>query len=109
MDAKMDVEREDAPELDVDEAIDSMPKVLRAPFRKYLKKIMAKAGKPRSEMEDDDEDKAEDEREALADLHAEHKGKGPELPVTDEDLPESLRGDSEEEEPKKKGSVKRSK
>jgi hypothetical protein len=55
------------------------------------------------------EDKAEDEREALADLHAEHKGKGPEIPVTDEDLPESLRGDSEEEDTKKKDSGKRSK
>jgi hypothetical protein len=52
---------------------------------------------------------AEIEREALADLHAEHKGKGPEIPVTDEDLPESLRGDSEEEDTKKKDSGKRSK
>lgn len=98
---------DDAPELDVDDAIDSMPKALRAPFRKFLKKIMAKSGKPRSEQGDDAEDKAEDEREALADLHEEHTGKGPDIPVTDDDLPESLRGDSEEE-PKKKDS-KRSK
>lgn len=88
-------------EMDID---DLPPKVLR----KMLRQMMAKRGKPRSEMEDDSEDKAEDEREALADLHAEHKGKGPEIPVTDDDLPESLRGDSEEE-PKKKGSDKRSK
>jgi hypothetical protein len=89
-------------EMDID---DLPPKVLR----KMLRQMMAKKNKPRSEMEDGEEDKAEDEREALADLHAEHKGKGPEIPVTDEDLPESLRGDSEEEEPKKKGSEKRSK
>lgn len=89
-------------EMDID---DLPPKVLR----KMLRQMMAKKGKPRSEQGSDEEDKADDEREALADLHAEHKGKGPEIPVTDEDLPESLRGDSEEEDTKKKGSEKRSK
>lgn len=89
-------------EMDID---DLPPKVLR----KMLRQLMKKNGKPRSEMGEEEEDKADDEREALADLHAEHKGKGPDIPVTDDDLPESLRGDSEEEEPKKKGSDKRSK
>lgn len=92
-------------EMDID---DLPPKVLR----KMLRQMMAKKGKSRSEIEKiegSEEDEADDERQALADLHAEHKGKGPEIPVTDEDLPESLRGDSEEEEPKKKGSDKRSK
>lgn len=92
-------------EMDID---DLPPKVLR----KMLRQMMAKKGKSRSEIEKiegSEEDKADDERQALADLHAEHKGKGPEIPVTDDDLPESLRGDSEEEEPKKKGSDKRSK
>jgi hypothetical protein len=75
-----------------------MPKALRGPFRKFLKKVMAKSGKPRSERDEDEEDAAENEREDLADLHAEHTGKAPAIEVTDEDLPESLRGDSEEEE-----------
>lgn len=87
-------------ELDID---DLPPKVLR----KMLRQLMAKKNKPRSEQGDDEEEKAEEEREDLADLHEEHTGKGPDIPVTDEDLPESLRGDSEEE-PKKKDS-KRSK
>jgi len=100
---------DDAPQLDVDEAIDSMPKALRGSFRKFLKKIMAKSGKPRSEQGEEEEDEADDEREALADLHEEHTGKGPDIPVTDEDLPESLRGDSEEEEEPKKKDSKRSK
>lgn len=78
-------------ELDID---DLPPKVLR----KMLRQLMAKKGKPRSEQGEEAEDKAEEEREDLADLHAEHKGKGPDIPVTDDDLPESLKSDSEDEE-----------
>ena len=62
----------------------------------------------RAEQGEDEEEDADKEREDLADLHAEHKGKGPDIPVTEDDLPESLRGDSGEEKPAKKDS-KRSK
>lgn len=94
MDGEMELELDDLP-----------PKMLR----KMLRQLLAKKNKSRSEQGDDAEDKADDEREDLADLHAEHKGKGPDIPVTDEDLPESLRGDSEEEEEPKKKDSKRSK
>lgn len=92
MDGEMELELDDLP-----------PKMLR----KMLRQLLAKKNKPRSEQGEEKEEEADDEREALADLHEEHTGKGPDIPVTDEDLPESLRGDSEEE-PKKKDS-KRSK
>lgn len=78
-------------ELDID---DLPPKVLR----KMLRQLLAKNGKPRSEQGDDAEDAAEKEREDLADLHAEHKGKGPEIPVTDEDLPEIPKSDDDDED-----------
>lgn len=85
----------DAPQVDVDEAIDSMPKVLRAPFRKFIKQMMSKAGKP---ADDKEADKADEEREALSDLHEETKGKPKSIPVMDEDLPFNLGGDEESED-----------
>lgn len=96
---------EPKPQIDVDEAIDSMPKFLRGPFRKFIKEMMAKAGKPRDEEEDDD---ADEEREALSDLHEETNGKPAPIPVTDEDLPFSDEEDGEGE-PKKAPKKKRSK
>jgi hypothetical protein len=78
-------------ELDID---DLPPKVLR----KMLRQLMAKKGKPRSEQGEKAEDDAEKEREDLADLHAEHKGKGPDIPVTDDDLPEALKGQDDDED-----------
>lgn len=78
-------------ELDID---DLPPKVLR----KMLRQLMAKKGKPRSEQGEEAEDAAEKEREDLADLHAEHKGKGPDIPVTDDDLPEALKSDDDDED-----------
>jgi hypothetical protein len=76
-------------ELDID---DLPPKVLR----KMLRQLMAKKGKPRSEQGEEAEDAAEKEREDLADLHAEHKGKGPDIPVTDDDLPEALKSEDDD-------------
>lgn len=86
---------QDAPKVDVDEAIDSMPKVLRAPFRKFIKQMMAKAGKPADEKESDEADK---EREALADLHESHSGKAPKIEVLDDDLPFDLSNEAEGDE-----------
>jgi hypothetical protein len=97
----MDAEK---PELS-EEDIDHLPVAV---VRKMLRRMMAKKDKSRSELGEEAEDDAENEREDLADLHAEHKGKGPEIPVTDDDLPESLRADSDEAKPAKKDS-KRSK
>ncbi len=77
----------DASNLDLE---DLPPKALR----KLIKSLLAKMGKPASGKDADD---ADDEREALADLHAEHKGKPPTIPVTDEDLPFNV-GDDEEDD-----------
>lgn len=94
----------ETPEL-CEEDIDHLPVAV---VRKMLRRMMAKKDKSRSELGEEAEDEAENEREDLADLHAEHKGEGPEIPVTDDDLPESLRADSGEAKPTKKDS-KRSK
>lgn len=83
----------DAPQVDVDEAIDAMPKVLRAPFRKFIKEMMAKAGKPR---DDKGADEADEEREALADLHEEHKGKPTPIEALKSDFPPELSEDGDE-------------
>lgn len=66
-------------------------------LRKIIEAMMKKAGQP-----DDDEasEKKNDEREQLADLHEEHKGNVPKVPVTDEDLP-GVEDDEDEEEDKK--------
>lgn len=86
-------------ELDID---DLPPKVLR----KMLRQMMAKKNKKPGERDEEEEDKADEEREALSDLHAEGRGKPPEIPVTDDDLPESLRGDSDEKDEDKKDKKK---
>lgn len=81
----------DAAELDLE---DLPPKALR----KLIKSMIAKAGKPRDPK---DEDAADEEREALADLHAEKKGKPTPIEVTKDDLPPELSedGDPVEDEP----------
>lgn len=86
---------QDAPKVDVDEAIDSMPKVLRAPFRKFIKQMMAKVGKPADEKSADE---ADEEREALSDLHESHSGKAPKIDVLEDDLPFDLENESESDE-----------
>lgn len=53
-------------------------------LREYIRSILSKKGKPRTDKESDEADK---EREALSDLHAEKSGKPPVIEVTDEDLP----------------------
>jgi hypothetical protein len=89
----------DAGELDIE---DLPPKALR----KLIRSMMAKAGKPR---DDDAADKADDEREALADLKEESNGKAPKIPVSEDDLPPELRDDEDEDEDegKKPGKPKR--
>lgn len=61
-------------------------------LREYIRCLLEKKGKPNDAKQSKDSD---DEREALADLHEEKKGKTPGLPVTDEDMPFDLGGDSE--------------
>lgn len=78
----------DSADLDLE---DLPPKALR----KLIKSLLAKAGKPSSGK---DADSADDERKKLSDLHAEHKGKPPEIPVTDEDLPFEAGDDEPDEE-----------
>lgn len=78
----------DAGELDLE---DLPPKALR----KLIKSILAKSAKP---ADDKASDKADEEREALADLHESHKGKPKSVPVMEDDLPEGMLGDDEEEE-----------
>lgn len=75
----------DAADLDLE---DLPPKALR----KLIKGMLAKMGKPAN---DKDVEEADDERQKLADLHEEHKGKAPRIPVQKEDLPLH---DSEEDE-----------
>lgn len=90
----------DAAELDLE---DLPPKALR----KLIKSMIAKAGKPRDDKSAED---ADDEREALADLHAEKKGKPTPIEATEEDFPPELsepedadeEEEAEEEKPAKK-------
>lgn len=77
----------DAAELDLE---DLPPKALR----KLIKSMLAKSGLPRDEK---DSDKADEEREALTDLHEESKGKPTPIEVTKDDLPPELSGDSEDD------------
>jgi hypothetical protein len=90
----MDADTPEKPEL-TEEDIDRMPVAM---VRTLLRRAFAKKGKPRSEQGKGAEDSAEKEREDLADLHAEHKGKGPDIPVTDDDLPEALKGQDDDED-----------
>jgi hypothetical protein len=78
----------DAAELDLE---DLPPKALR----KLIKSMLAKAGK---KPEGKDAEKADEEREALTDLHEEQKGKPTPIPVTEEDLPPELSQDDEDDE-----------
>jgi hypothetical protein len=78
----------DAGELDIE---DLPPKALR----KLIRSMMAKTGKPRTDAETD---KADDEREALANLKEETNGKAPKIPVIEDDLPPELRDDADEDE-----------
>ncbi len=78
----------DAAELDLE---DLPPKALR----KLIKSMLAKAGK---KPESKDADKADEEREALTDLHEETNGKPAPIPVTEDDLPPELSQDDEDEE-----------
>jgi hypothetical protein len=78
MDAEVDIE-------------DLPPKTLR----KMLRALMLKAkGKPSKEGADE----ADEERQKLADLHAEKKGKPPEIPVEKDDLPFETDDDEEDDE-----------
>lgn len=77
----------DAAELDLE---DLPPKALR----KLIKSMLAKAGKAAGKEAND---KADEEREALADLHEEHKGKASPIPVLKDDLPPELEGDDDED------------
>lgn len=74
---------------------DLSPKTLR----KMLRALLAKnAGKASDEEKEADDDKAEEERTKLSDLHAEKKGKSEEVPVTEDDLPFELRDESASED-----------
>lgn len=78
----------DAAELDLE---DLPPKALR----KLIKSMLAKAGK---KPEGKDAEKADEEREALSDLHEETNGKPTPIPVKKDDLPPELSQDDEDEE-----------
>lgn len=80
----------DAADLDLE---DLPPKALR----KLIKSMLSKMGKS---VTDADVDKADDERQKLSDLHAEHKGKPPHIPVHDDDLPEFMTDDDKEDDSK---------
>jgi hypothetical protein len=79
----------DAGDLDLE---DLPPKALR----KLIKSLLMKNGKPRTEKESEE---ADDEREALSDLHEETSGKSAGVPVeTDEELPPELADESDPNE-----------
>jgi hypothetical protein len=63
-------------------------------LREYIRTLLEKSGKPNDPKK---AKKSDDEREALADLHEETKGKTEGVPVTDDDLPFDLGGDDEPE------------
>lgn len=52
-------------------------------LREYIRYLLGKKGKP---ADDKESDKADKEREALADLHEEHTGKAKGVPVEKEDI-----------------------
>lgn len=60
---------------------DLPPKALR----KLIRQMLAKGCKV--EPTDEDTDKLDDERQKLSDMHSERKGKPPEIPVSEDDLP----------------------
>jgi hypothetical protein len=74
-----------------------------AGMRKLIAHLLKKAGKP---ADDEQAEKDDEEREALSDLHEEHKGSPAKIPTTKEDLPYEEDDEEEDEEPpknKKKG------
>lgn len=64
-------------------------------LREYIRTLLEKKDKPNDKKQSDESDK---EREALADLHEEKKGKSAGVPVLKEDLPFDLGGDEESED-----------
>ena len=62
-------------------------------LREYIRCLLEKKGKPNDAKKSKESD---DEREALADLHEEKKGKSEGIPVTDEDMPFDLGSDDSE-------------
>ena len=78
----------DAGELDLD---DLPPKALR----KLIKSLLAKRGKPADDKQAEESDK---EREDLADLHEEKKGKTEGVPATEDDMPFDLGSDDGSDE-----------
>lgn len=62
-------------------------------LREYIRCLLEKNGKPNDAKKSKESD---DEREALADLHEEQKGKTAGVPVTDEDMPFDLGSDDSE-------------
>jgi hypothetical protein len=78
---------------DIDEKVLSS---MNAPaLREYIRSLLSKRGKPSSDKESD---KADKEREALADLHEEHTGKAKGVPVEKEDISFDLGEEEGEEE-----------
>lgn len=83
---EMELELEDLP-----------PKALR----KMVRALLTRGSKPSDEEKEDEDEKADKERQDLADLHAEGSGSPPEIPVLDDDLPEGVA-----KKEKKKGTKK---
>lgn len=78
----------DSADLDLE---DLPPKALR----KLIKSLLMKKGKPNDAKQSEE---ADEEREALSDLHEEKKGKTEGVPVDETDMPFDLGSDSEEDE-----------
>jgi len=82
---------------------DDVAKLPASVLKKMVRALKAKRLAER-EADESGEYKAEEEREKLASLHEEQKGKAPKVPVSKDDLPEGLAEDDDEDpQPKKKG------
>lgn len=78
---------------DLDEKVLSS---MNAPaLREYIRSLLSKRGKPSGDKE---AEKADKEREALADLHEEHTGKAKGVPVEKDDISFDLGEDDGEGE-----------
>lgn len=73
---------------------DLPPKALR----KLIRQMLSKGCKAPSSATDEDTDKVDDERQKLSDMHAERKGKPPEIPVSEDDLPFEMDEQDESED-----------
>lgn len=73
---------------------DYPPKLLR----KMVRQLLAERSRKPGQTDDEEAEAAEEEREKLADLHAEKKGAVPSVPVTSNDLPVELTPDEDESE-----------